>query len=482
MEEQARAIAQIGVTGLGTMGSNLALNFEDHGSTVAVWNRTTSKMERFVTENADRRLIGTRTVQEFVAALQRPRRIIVMVEAGPVVDVIIDGLKPLLEPGDLVIDGGNSWFKDTHRRQAELENAGLLFLGMGISGGEEGARFGPSLMPGGSRNGYAIVEQMLQAVAAKTDSGPCVSFIGPDGAGHFVKMVHNGIEYADMQLIAEVYDIMRKGLGMTADEMSDVFSEWNYGPLESFLIELTGKVLATRDSETGRPLADLVLDVAAQKGTGRWTVQVALDLGIPVPCIAAALDARVMSALKQERMAASEKLPKLEASYDGDRRELIANLHDALVAAKMTSYAQGFNLIRAASTVYAWNVDYREIARIWKGGCIIRARLLNSIMNAYERDPSLPNLLVAPDFVEYLDLAQSAWRHAVSTATNLGIPIPAMGASLAYFDSYRSPQLPQNLTQAQRDAFGAHTYVPADHPECGSVHTDWLGVEEKAKR
>jgi len=482
MEEHAKGTAQIGVAGLGTMGSNLALNFEDHGFTLAVWNRTTAKMERFVTENADRRLIGTRTMPEFLAALERPRRILVMVEAGSAVDVIIDGLKPLLEPGDLLIDGGNSWFKDTHRRQAELENAGLLFLGMGVSGGEAGARFGPSLMPGGSRDGYTLVEQMLQAVAAKTDSGPCVSYVGPGGAGHFVKMVHNGIEYADMQLIAEVYDILRKALGMAADEMSDVFAEWNYGPLESFLIELTGKVLAVRDDEAGRPLVDLVLDAAAQKGTGRWTVQMALELGVPVPCIAAALDARVMSALKQERMAASEKLPKLEARCTGDRRELIANLHDALVAAKIASYAQGFNLIRAASTVYAWNVDYREIARIWKGGCIIRARLLNPIMSAYEHDPALANLLVAPDFIDYLDLAQSAWRHVIGTAAALGIPIPAMSASLAYFDSYRSPQLPQNLTQAQRDAFGAHTYVRADRPRQGNVHTDWLGIEEKVKR
>jgi len=479
MEEHARAAAQLGLAGLGTMGSNLALNFEDHGFTLAVWNRTTSKMERFVTENADRRLIGTRSQEEFVSAIERPRRIVIMVNAGPPVDTIIDALKPLLEPGDLLIDGGNSWFKDTQRRLAELQNDGLLYMGMGVSGGEAGARFGPSLMPGGSREGYSLVEPMLQAIAAKTDSGPCVTYVGRDGAGHFVKMVHNGIEYADMQLIAEVYDIMRKALGMTADEMADVFAEWNYGPLESFLIDLTAKVLAVRDDESGQPLVDLVLDAAAQKGTGRWAVQAAVELGVPVPGIAAAIDARVLSAMKQERLAAGGKLPTPEARYGGDRRELIANLHDALVAAKIASYAQGFSLIRAASAAYSWDVNCREVARIWKGGCIIRARLLNSIMSAFERDAGLASLLVAPDFIEYLDLAQAAWRHVIGTATSLGIPVPAMSSSLAYFDSYRSPQLPQNLTQAQRDAFGAHRYVRADRPEQGNVHTDWLGIEEE---
>jgi 6-phosphogluconate dehydrogenase len=392
------------------------------------------------------------------------------------VDAVLDQLKPLLLPSDLVIDAGNSWFIETRRHGAELQSAGLDFMGLGVSGGEEGARRGPSLMPGCSEEAYQRLRPVLTAIAARTDSGPCVTHVGPDGAGHFVKMVHNGIEYGDMQLIAEVYDIMRKALGLKAPEIAEVFAQWNEGPLASFLIELTAQVLTVVDEETGRPLVDLVLDAAGQKGTGQWTVQAALELGAPIPTIYAALFGRNISAMKEERMAAAAalKLPPAPPRA-ADKRELLAALHQALYAAKVCSYAQGMNLIRAGSTAYHWNIDLKEIARVWTGGCIIRAALLSSIMKAYEKRPELPNLLLDEEFKARIETALPSWREAIMAALRLGIPVPALTMSLAYFDSYRSASLPHNLTQAQRDAFGAHTYQRLDQPEQGFRHTDWVG-------
>jgi 6-phosphogluconate dehydrogenase len=392
------------------------------------------------------------------------------------VDAVIDRLKPLMAPGDVVLDCGNSWFKDTQRREADLVKAGFTFIGMGVSGGEEGARRGPSLMPGGKREAYERMKPVFDAIAAKTDSGPCSTYVGPDGAGHFVKMVHNGIEYADMQLIAEAYDLLKRGVGLSAPELAKLFTEWNKGPIESFLIEITAKVLGVKDAQSGQPLVDLVLDKAGQKGTGKWTVQVALDLAVPIPSIAAALDSRLLSSMKDERVSASKSIsgpaPRVP---EAQRQELIGQVHDALHAAKITTYAQGMRLIQAASRELKWDVDLKEMARIWKGGCIIRARLLDTIMRAYERRPDLPSLLLDPDFARTVDGAQGAWRRVVGVAAQAGIPVPAMSASLAYFDSYRSAELPQNLTQAQRDAFGAHTYERKDQLERGFVHTDWLG-------
>jgi 6-phosphogluconate dehydrogenase len=431
-------------------------------------------MERFVAENRDR-LVGVRTPEELVASLERPRRVLVMIKAGKPVDEVLDKLKALLEPGDVVIDCGNTHFTETRRREEDLRKRGLNFVGMGVSGGEEGARHGPSLMPGGSKEAWVALKPMLEAIAAKTDSGPCVTHVGPDGAGHFVKMVHNGIEYGDMQLIAESYDILSRVLGMPAPEIGEVFSRWNEGPLASFLIELTGKVLAVKDPETGQPLVDVVQDKAGQKGTGKWTAELALDLAVPIPTISAALDGRVLSSLKDERVAASGTVRGVTvAGRAPDRAALIQAVHDALLASKICSYAQGLHLIRSGSTKFEWGISIKESARIWKGGCIIRARLLDNIMRAFERRPDLPNLLVDAEFEARLHDAQPGWRRAITTAVDSGIPVPAMAASLAYFDSYRTARLPQNITQAQRDAFGAHTYERVDKPELGFVHTEWL--------
>ena len=470
---------QIGMIGLGVMGSNLALNIDDHGFAVAVWNRTTEKTERFVDGNPGRRLIGTKTLEQFMASLERPRRIILMIKAGSAVDEMLDAVKPLLSRGDIVIDAGNSWFMDTQRRDAALKDDGINYFGMGVSGGEEGARFGPSIMPGGPADAYKHLAPILEAIAAKTDSGPCVSYVGPDGSGHFVKMVHNGIEYGQMQLIAEVYDVLRKGLGLGAADLAEIFADWNEGMLGSFLTELTSKVFTVQDGETGRPLVDVILDKAEQKGTGKWTVQVALDLGVPIPTIAAGVEARVLSSMKEQRVAAAGKIRGPAKAAAPERRELVDALHDALLASEICSYAQGMCLIKSGSDQYKWNVNLREVARIWKGGCIIRARLLNPIMEAYGRNPNLPNLLVDAEFTSQVASAQANWRKAVSGAVALGIPAPALSASLAYFDAYRTADLPQNLTQAQRDAFGAHTYVRADHPERGSLHTDWAKQAEQ---
>ena len=399
-----------------------------------------------------------------------------MIKAGEPVDEMLRKLAPFLAPGDIVIDGGNSFFKDTQRRESEMSSEHLNFFGMGVSGGEEGARHGPSLMPGGSREAYERVRPVLEAIAAKSDSGPCVTYVGPDGAGHFVKMVHNGIEYGDMQLIAEAYDLLRKGLGLEAAELADIFAEWNRGPLESYLIDITAQILTVRDARTGKPLIDSVLDRAGQKGTGKWTVQIALDLGVPIPTIAAALDARILSSMKEERVAASRQYNRPSSRYTGSKRELIEAVRDALHAAKICSYAQGMNLMRAGSQEYRWGIDLREMARIWKAGCIIRARLLDDIMHAYERRPELPCLLLDGEFQRVGATAEPGWRRVVATAASLAIPLPAMSASLAYFDAYTSANLPQNLTQAQRDYFGAHTYQRADDPSGAFVHSDWQAL------
>jgi len=473
--ETAAKPAQFGMIGLAVMGENLALNVADHGFSVAVWNYETEWVDRFIDKyNASGQLTGAKTLEEFTRALERPRRIMMMIKAGAPVDQTIESIKPFLEKGDILIDGGNSFFKDTQRREAALNPTGINFFGSGVSGGEEGARHGPSLMPGGAREAYEHVRPIFEAIAAKTDSGACVTYVGPNGAGHFVKMVHNGIEYGDMQLIAEAYDILRNCLGMEAAELADTFAEWNRGVLESFLIEITSQIFTVKDQETGNPLVNEILDKAGQKGTGKWTAQVALDLAIPIPTIAAAIDARVLSSMKDERVAASKKLkgPKTK-KFRGERAKLISAVHDALYASKICSYAQGMRLIQSGSQEYKWDINLREMARIWKGGCIIRARFLDTIMQAYERRPDLPNLLLDDEFAAHIRDAQAAWRYAVTTAQGLGISLPAMSASLAYFDGYRTRELPQNLTQAQRDFFGSHTYERADKPGSAAVHTDW---------
>jgi len=475
----ATKTAQFGVIGLGVMGQNLALNINDHGNKVAVWNREPTSMDRFVLKHSD--IIGAKELGEFIQSLARPRRILLMIKAGAPVDEMLKKLAPMLEPGDIVIDGGNSWFKDTQRRELEWRGK-LVFFGMGVSGGEEGARYGPSLMPGGSREAYEHLKPILESIAAKSDSGPCVTHCGPDGAGHFVKMVHNGIEYGDMQLIAEAYDLLRKALGLEAAEMADIFAKWNQGVMESYLIEITAQVLTAVEPQTQQPLVDVILDKAGQKGTGKWTAQVALDLTVPIPTIAAAIDARVMSSMKDERVAASNVLGSGSLKrYTGKKAELISAIHDALYAAKICSYAQGMSLIRAGSHEFNWGISLREMARIWKGGCIIRARLLDSIMKAFDRNPELPNLLLDSEFKNAVTSAEANWRKVVSTAVDLGIPIPSMSSSLAYFDSYRSAELPQNLTQAQRDFFGAHTYQRKDDPQGKFIHSDWPSLVRKSE-
>ncbi len=462
-----------GIIGLAVMGRNLALNIEEHGFPVVAWNLEQEGTTAFLAENPGKRLRGVATLAELVAALPRPRRILVMIKAGAPVDSLLDQLAPLLAEGDTVIDGGNSFFLDTRRREEAWRARGLCFMGSGVSGGEEGARRGPSLMPGGDRAAWERVRPVLEAIAARTESGPCVTYCGPDGAGHFVKMVHNGIEYGDMQLIAEAYDVLARAGGLGPAELAAVFDRWNQGPLGSFLVEITARIFGVRDPETGRALVDLVEDRAGQKGTGKWTGQVALDLGVAIPTIAAAIDARVLSSLKPERVAAAARLRGPAPVAAGDSGELVAAVHDALLCAKICAYAQGMALIRAASDHYGWGIDLGEMARIWKGGCIIRARLLDPIRAAFGRDPALPNLLLDGDLAGRMDGAQGGWRRVVALAASAGLPVPAFGASLAYYDAYRTARLPQNLTQAQRDAFGAHTYVRTDRP--GAVHTGWLG-------
>jgi len=469
------AKASFGMIGLGVMGENLALNIEEHGFPVAVWNLEGEWVDRFVAKNPGRQLVGTKTFEEFAASLERPRRIMMMIKAGDPVDMTIEKIAPHLEKGDVLIDGGNSFFKDTQRRTKDCEAKGLHFVGSGVSGGEEGARFGPSLMPGGSMESWQAIRPVFEAIAAKSDSGPCVTHVGPDGAGHFVKMVHNGIEYGDMQLIAEAYEMLRKVLGAEADELAEIFDQWNKGRLESFLIEITSHIFRVKDEDSGAPLVDKVLDKAGQKGTGKWTAQVALDLAVPIPTIAAAIDARVLSSMKDERVAASAKIKGPAVVKPGDRKQFINDVHDALYASKICSYAQGMALIQAGSAEWKWNIDMREMARIWKAGCIIRAKFLDSIMQAYERSRELPNLLLDDEFNARVEESQAAWRRAVSTAQSSGIAVPAMSGSLAYFDAYRTAELPQNLTQAQRDYFGSHTYQRNDKgKDAPFVHTDWV--------
>ncbi len=466
--------ADIGVIGLAVMGQNLVLNFERNGYTVAVFNRTTSKMEKFVAAHPGKNLIPARTVEELVANLERPRRVLIMVKAGRGVDAVIDSLTPLLEPGDLIMDGGNSYYKDTERRSKALAEQGLHFMGVGVSGGEEGALWGPSIMPGGSQETWWSVQPMLEAVSAKApeDGKPCVAYLGPRGAGHYVKMVHNGIEYGDMQLIAEAYDILHRVLGLEAAELAQVFDEWNQGELDSYLIEITAQIFRKVDEETGRPLVDLVLDKAAQKGTGKWTSQDALDVGAPIPTINSAVVARIMSSLKDERVVAAERLPGPQVEpYQGNRQALIDAVGHALYASKISAYAQGMAMLGMASEEYDYNLDLGEIASIWRAGCIIRARFLNRITEAYERNPELANLLLDDELGSAVAQRLPAWREVVRLAVEQGVPVPAFSGSLAYYDSYRSARLPANLIQAQRDLFGAHTYERVDKE--GAFHTDW---------
>jgi len=478
--EQTTKTAKIGMIGLGVMGENLARNIERNGYSIAVWNREPQKVDEFVERLEGHQVIGAHTPEEFVKSLERPRKAILLVKAGDPVDWTVDQIKPFMDEGDIIIDGGNSYFQDTERREKDLKAQGFNFIGSGVSGGEKGALWGPSLMPGGDRQAYEQIRPIWEAIAAKVDDGPCVTYIGPGGAGHFVKMVHNGIEYGDMQLIAEAYDLMRTVLGMEAQEMADVFDEWNRGDLESFLIEITAQILRVKDEETGKPLVDLVLDKAGQKGTGKWTSDIALDLGIVTPTIDAAVDTRNLSARKEERVEASKQIKGPErAQFSGDRKEMIQAIHDALYASKICSYAQGMNLIRAGSEAYNWNIDLGECSRIWKGGCIIRARFLDKIKQAYQRRADLPNLLLDPDFNAFVQESQPNWRRAVATAIQTGVAVPGMSASIGYFDTYRTANLPLNLTQAQRDFFGSHTYERTDKPGQPAVHTEW---EEMLKK
>jgi 6-phosphogluconate dehydrogenase len=468
--------ADIGLIGLAVMGQNLVLNMDDHGFTVAVFNRTTSKVDQFLENEAKgTRVIGTRSLEELVSALKRPRRVMIMVKAGAPVDATIAQLTQLLEPGDIIIDGGNSHFPDSTRRTKELAEKGLLFIGTGVSGGEEGARFGPSIMPGGSPEAWPHVKPIFQSIAAKVaDGSPCCDWVGEEGAGHFVKMVHNGIEYGDMQLISEAYDVMQHALGLSPDEMSATFSEWNRGKLDSYLIEITADILAYKD-EDGQPMVDKILDSAGQKGTGKWTAVSALENGIPLTLIGEAVFARFLSALKEERVTAAGVLGSPTPAYTGDKAALIADLEKALFASKIVSYTQGYMLMRSASEEFGWSLAYGNIALMWRGGCIIRAAFLDDIKAAFDENLALNNLLLAPFFKAQVQQAEEAWRRVVSTAVSLGIPVPTLSSALAFYDGYRRERLPANLLQAQRDYFGAHTYERLDKPRGEFFHTNWTG-------
>ncbi len=464
---------KIGLIGLGVMGENLALNIEEKGFPTAVYNRSTEKVDEFINAHAGKKFKGCRAPKEMIEALERPRRIIMMVKAGRPVDDTIAGLEPYLEAGDILIDAGNEFFTETERRGKALEKKGVHYVGMGVSGGEEGARRGPSMMPGGPRAAYDALAPMLTKVAAQVDDGPCVDYMGEGGSGHYVKMVHNGIEYGDMQLIAECYDVLRTLGGLSVSELVEVFSEWNRGDLQSFLIEITATVLKKKDDLTGQPLVDVILDATGMKGTGKWTVQQAAELASPLPTIASSLEARMLSAQKQERVAASKILggPQPAPIANVDKKQLIEDVRHALYASKICSYAQGMNLLSTAGRAYAWNLELGRIARIWKGGCIIRAKFLDRIKQAYDRDAALVNLLVDGEFAKELAERQTGWRRVLSLAIGAGLPMPTMTASLAYYDGYRRERLPASLTQAQRDFFGAHTYQRVDRE--GTFHTDW---------
>src|SRR2546422_2689718 len=474
--------AAIGLIGLGVMGQNLSLNIERNGYSIAVYEREQPVLDAFVARQSGKQILGAHTPEEFVQSLEVPRKIILLVKAGAPVDWTIDLIKPFLDQGDIIVDGGNSHFKETERRQKELKEAGFFLIGSGTSGGEKGALLGPSLMPGGDGQAYEQIRPIWEAIAAKVPDGPCVTYIGPGGSGHFVKMVHNGIEYGDMQLIAEAYGLFRDGFGLSADETADIFDEWNRGDLESYLIEITAKILRVKDPETGKPLVDLVLDKAGQKGTGKWTSQIALDLGVPIPTIDAAIVARVLSSQKEARSEASKQITgHTTGKYDRLNGTMKNYVHDALYASKICSYAQGMNLIKAGSDEFGWNINLSEMARIWQGGCIIRARFLGKIKEAYLRNPNLGNLLLDAEFKAKMEQAQPGWRIVVSTAMQQGLSALAMSSSLGYFDMYRTANLPLNLTQAQRDFFGSHTYERVDKPELGFVHTEWEELLEKQR-
>jgi 6-phosphogluconate dehydrogenase len=473
--------AQFGLIGLGTMGSNLALNIEERGFPVAVWNLEADRTAAFVAEHAGRAFTPADTFEELVAAIAPPRRILMMIPAGKPVDQTLASLTPLLDLGDIVIDGGNSNFNDTERRGRDLANRGFAFFGVGVSGGAEGARHGPSLMPGGPREAYDAIRPVFEAIAAETDFGPCVGYLGFGGAGHFVKMVHNGIEYADMQSIAEAYDVLGNGLRFDADSLAALFGSWNEGPLASYLIEITAEIFRVRDATTGQPLVEQIVDEASQKGTGRWTAVTAFELGVPVPSIVAAVDARVLSSRRDERRRADALLHAPDRSIaDIDREELAADVRDAIYGSRIAGFAQGMDLIAQGSDHYDWSIPLAEVARVWMGGCIIRAKLLEPIRSAFEQQSDLDNLLLDHDIASRINDAQPGWRRAVATATQLGIPVPCWSASLAYFDGYRSARLPHNLTQAQRDYFGSHTYRRLDDPQSEPVHTDWRAHAREA--
>lgn len=464
---------QIGVVGLAVMGKNLALNIESKGFSVALYNRSREKTDELLAEAKGKNLVGAYSVEQFVQSLETPRKILIMVKAGQATDDTINQLVPYLSQGDILIDGGNAYFPDTQRRNTELEAKGFRFIGAGVSGGEEGALNGPAIMPGGQKDAYELVEPILTAISAKVNGDPCSTYIGEGGAGHYVKMVHNGIEYGDMQLIGEAYHLLKDVLGLNTSELHDIFTEWNNGELDSYLIEITADIFGKTDPETGKPMVDVILDSAGQKGTGKWTSQSALDLGVPLSIITESVFARFISAMKEERVAASKKLSGPETSeFDGDAKEFIEAVRKALYASKIASYAQGFAQMRAASEAYGWNLEYGNIAMIFRGGCIIRARFLQNIKDAYDRDPSLKNLFLDEYFSEIVGKYQGAWRNVIAIAVSRGIPIPAFSSALAYYDSYRSERLPANLLQAQRDYFGAHTFERLDQK--GSFHFQWM--------
>ncbi len=469
--------AQFGMIGMAVMGKNLSLNILDHGFTLAGYNRELDMLEDAVAAS-DGRIRPTRTLAELVAALERPRRILMMIKAGAPVDSVIGALVPLLDKGDIVIDGGNSWYEDTRRRQSQLAEQGVHFFGVGVSGGEDGARHGPSLMPGGDAGAYAQIQPVLEAIAANTDSGPCVTYVGPDGAGHFVKMVHNGIEYADMQLISEAYFLLDRLLGMKPDAIAAVFHDWNRGVLDSYLIEITAELLAQKDPlQPRRFLIDAILDTAGQKGTGKWTSASSLDLGVPAPTVAAAVFARFLSSLKEERVAASRQFRGPKIAYRGSKRALIEAVRDATYASKICAYAQGFALLAAAREEHGWKPNLKSIARIWRGGCIIRARFLHRIAAAYDKKRDLRNLLLDPTIRRSIGRAQTGWRSTVALAAKHGISCPAFMSALAYFDGYRTKRLPANVLQGQRDYFGSHTFERVDRPRGRFFHVDWADPE-----
>ncbi|MFC1481764.1 decarboxylating NADP(+)-dependent phosphogluconate dehydrogenase [Candidatus Neomarinimicrobiota bacterium] len=468
----------IGLIGLAVMGENIVLNMESHNFKVAVFNRTISKVDAFMEGRAKgKQIVGCHSIEELVANLERPRKVFLLVKAGAAVDSFIDMIIPHLEPGDIIIDGGNSHFPDTIRRTAHVESKGLLYIGTGVSGGEEGALKGPSIMPGGSAAAWPHIKEIFQSISAKVEDGaPCCEWLGDNGAGHFVKMVHNGIEYGDMQMICETYSLMRNILGMSPAEISDVFGEWNKGVLDSYLIEITRDILAKKDDETGKPMVDVIMDKAGQKGTGRWTSLAALDLGVPAQTIAEAVFARALSAIKDERMVASAKLVGPGAVFEGDKSAFLEMLRQALYASKICSYAQGYQLMRAAAEEYKWDLKYGDIALLWRGGCIIRAQFLGNIKEAFDKQPGLQNLLLDDYFKDAVESSQLAWRKVIATAVEHGVPVPAFSSALAYYDGYRSAVLPANLLQAQRDYFGAHTYERVDKPAGEYFHTNWTGT------